>query len=212
VYQWSVLPGEAKVLVVFDYDASQSGEMNQVAGVVLQSLAARQAQIQVASLNPQGLSFAQEVWSRVAPAGAAPLQEVGVSPAQANGVQNLLARAGAVNMVIDLAASADTVRWWAEQLAANHSSIPLVAGVSLGAEQVVMPYVQSGQVKGLISGYPGALTYAKATGLLNTYSPEAKLDFQIQLDGQVLANYALAFMIFISLILALLPGGGRRSR
>ena len=211
-YQWSLLQAGARVLVVFDYDASQAGEMNQVAGVILQSLQARQADIEVASLNPQGLSFAQEVWKQLPNTDGTPLPEVGISPAQANGVQNLLARAGDVNLIINLAASADTVRWWVEQTALNHSQIPLVAGVSLGAEQLVMPYVQSGQVKGLISGYPGALAYAKVTGLMNLYTPDTKFKDQIQLDGQVLAHYALAVLIFISLLLALLPGGGKRSR
>jgi hypothetical protein len=90
--------------------------------------------------------------------------DLGFVPGQVNGVQSLLAEAGDVQLIIEVAASPETARWWAEQLQANRSEIPLVVGVSAGAEPLAMPYVQSGQIKGLVSGFPGAVAYLNATG------------------------------------------------
>jgi len=202
------LPPGSKVLVVFDYDAAQAGELNRVAQALLQSPALRNAQIEVASLNAQGSALAQSVLQNVPGVKYA---DLGFVPGQVNGVQSLLAKAGNVKLIIELAASPDTVRWWAEQLKANRAEIPLVVGVSAGAEPLAMPYLQSGQVKGLVSGFPGAVAYLNATGMMNTYSLDQIKDYQIPLDALALANYVMVALIVVGLIAALLRGTGRRS-
>jgi len=198
----------SKVLVVFDYDAAQAGELNRVAAALLQSPALQNAQIEVASLNPQGSAVAQTVLKDLPN-----LQYVdrGFVPGQVNGVQSLLSKAGDVKLIIELAASPETVRWWVEQLKANQSDIPLVVGVSAGAEPLTMPYLQSGQVKGLVSGFPGAVAYLNATGTMNTYSQDQINNYQVPLEGLTLANYVMVALIVVGLIAALLRGAGRRS-
>jgi uncharacterized membrane protein YjjB (DUF3815 family) len=74
-----------------------------------------------------------------------------------------------------------------------------------------MPYVQSGQVKGLVSGFPGAVAYLNATGMMNTYSQDQIKNYQIPLDALTLANYVMVALIIVGLIAALLRGAGRRS-
>jgi hypothetical protein len=200
------LPTQAKVLVVFDYDASQAGEMNRVAQALLQSPALRSAQIDVASLNPQGSTLAQTVMQ-----GLPDLKynDLGFVPGQVNGVQALLAKSGEANLIIELAASSDTVRWWAEQLKASQLTIPLVAGVSAGAEPLTMPYLQSGQVKGVVSGFPGAVAYLNAVKAVSpTDQPK---QYQVPLEELTLANYVMAVLIIVGLIGALLRGPGKRS-
>jgi hypothetical protein len=211
IAQVAQLPN-SKVLIVFDYDASQFGEMNRVALALLKSPALRSAQLEIASLNPQGSAMAQAVLQDK------DLAELnlhytlrGFKPGQVNGVQSILADVGSVNLIIDLAASPETVRWWAEQLKANRDDTPLVVGVSAGAEPLTMPYVQSGQVQGLVSGFPGAVAYLNAAQQMNTYDTDQIKDYQIPLDALTLANYVLVILIVVGLIAALLRGAGRRS-
>jgi hypothetical protein len=196
------------VLVVFDYDATQAGELNRVAQALLQSPALRNAQLKIASLNPQGSAMAQAVLKNLPDLR---YTDLGFKPGQANGVQSLLAEAKDVKLIIEMAASPETVRWWAEQLKANRSEVPLVVGVSAGAEPLTMPYVQSGQVEGLVSGFPGAVAYLNKTGLMNNYSQDQIDEYQIPLDGITLANYVMVALIVVGLIAALLRGAGRRS-
>jgi hypothetical protein len=198
----------SKVLVVFDYDATQSGEMNRVAIALLKSPALGRAQLQIASLNPQGSAMAQTVLKNFPDLRHT---DLGFAPGQINGVQAVLAKAGNVNLIIDLAASPETVRWWAEQLKANRDQTPLVAGISAGAEPLTMPYVQSGQVKGLVSGFPGAVAYLNAAQQMNTYDQKQIKDYQIPLDALTLANYVMVGLIIFGLIAALLRGARRRS-
>ncbi len=203
------LPPDSKVLVVFDYDATQAGELNRVADALLRSPALGNTQIEVASLNPQGSAVAQMVLKDLP---GLKYTDLGFVPGQVNGVQSLLAQAGDVKLIIDLAASPETVRWWAEQMKANHAEIPLVVGVSAGAEPLTMPYLQSGQVKGLVSGFPGAVTYLNATGVMATLDPTDQLNnYQAPLDGLALANYVMVALIVAGLIGALLRGSRRRS-
>jgi hypothetical protein len=200
-------------LVVFDYDATQAGELDRIAHLIVSSLAIRNVQIEAASLNPQGLTLAQGVWQKVSHKGDSQFTFLDLAPAQASGVQDILARAGNVDLVVELAASPDTVRWWAEQMAVNRLKTPLIAGISAGAEPLTMPYVQSEQVKGLISGWAGAIQYAKATGLLSTYEFTSQMqDYQVPLQGISLANYTLAVLIIIGLIAALFGGKRKGAR
>ncbi len=213
-------PPDSKVLVVFDYDATQAGELNRVATALLRSPALGNAQIEVASLNPQGSAMAYMVEQQVAQdvPGFKYEKDLGFVPGQVNGVQSLLAQAGDVKLIIELAASPESVRWWAEQMKANGVEIPLIVGVSAGAESLTMPYLQSGQVKGMVSGFPGAVAYLNATGIMNNVSQDQINDYQIPLDGLTLANYlmsvlliVMSVLLIVGLIGALLRGPGRRS-
>jgi hypothetical protein len=208
--QIKALPESAKVLVVFDYDATQSGEMKHIAQALLKGLATRSAQIEIASLNPQGVSLAQQVLKDFPEIQQLP--SLGYAPGQANGVQDVLVRMGDAKLVVELAASADTVRWWAEQMKTSHVNIPLVVGISAGAETLTVPYLQSKQITGMVSGLPGALAFLKGTTLINAYPPDVQRDYQVALDGVSLANYTLAVLIIIGLIAALFGGKRKGTR
>jgi hypothetical protein len=55
------LPGEARVLVVHDYEADRSGEMRPLAQAVTQHILAKRARLLNFSLTPQGPALAQQV-------------------------------------------------------------------------------------------------------------------------------------------------------
>jgi hypothetical protein len=212
VTQIGLLPEKANVLVVFDYDATQAGEMNQIAKVIFGHLLTRGAHIKAASLNPLGPGLAQSIWdgidAKIQASGA--FSNTGFRPGQSIGVQNLLIESGPIALVIDLAGSPDSVRWWAEQIAVSRLNVPLVAGVSAAAEPLALPYVQSGQVKGLVTGAAGAMVYARQANVLPALDKDPTQP-QIRLESQTLAQWLLAAIIIIGLITAFISRMGRRS-
>jgi hypothetical protein len=207
------LPEGAAALVIFDYDPTQAGEMNPIADVLLRHLIARGVDIKVASLNPLGSSLAQTMWLKASGqlSDSVHFENLGYVAGQSIGVQQLLASNSAVNVVVDLAASSDSLRWWVEQIAATGSSVPLVAGLSAGAEPLALPYVRSGQVQGLVAGMVDSLIYAEHAGLSPLSTANQSTENQIHLEAQTLAQWVMALIILIGLLSALFSRGGRRS-
>jgi hypothetical protein len=212
VTQIGLLPEKANVLVVFDYDATQAGEMNQIAKVIFGHLLTRGAHIQAASLNPLGPGLAQSIWNGIDPKiqASGAFSNTGFRPGQSIGVQNLLIESGPIALVIDLAGSPDSVRWWAEQITLSRLNVPLVAGVSAAAEPLALPYVQSGQVKGLVTGAAGAMVYARQANVLPALDKDPTQP-QIHLESQTLAQWLLAAIIIVGLVTAFISRMGRRS-
>jgi hypothetical protein len=56
-----------------------------------------------------------------------------------------------------------TVEW--VQYGADPTGVPMSTGVTSIQVNEVMPYVQSGQVKGILAGMPGAAEYEKLVGV-----------------------------------------------
>ncbi len=203
--QIGALSAGTPVLVVFDYDAGQSDEMNRIAETFFKHLLARGARVEAVSLNPQGPGLAQSVWQK-ASGGQSPelFTNLGFMPGQAAGIQDVINTVNPV-IVVDLAASPDTVRWWAEQLTLSGKFIPLVVGLSASAQTLALPYVKSGQVQGLVVGASGALAYAKQAQL-----PLVTLN-QYELEALTVASWLMAIFVGIALIMALVYNFGRRS-
>ena len=226
----AVLPPNASVLVVFDYDPTQAGEMNQIAEMVLRHLQTRAANITTVSLNPLGADLAQSLWHTLGDSTGGQRINLGYVPGQAIGVQNVLLNNGPFALVVDLSASSDSVRWWVEQLTVSGFNVPLIAGVSASVESLALPYAQSHQVAGLISGAAGAMMYARQANLLPSLeeaqqamlvadqtkqspSPEVVLMVrnQYHIESQTLAHWVLAILIVIGLVSGLVSRAGRRS-
>jgi hypothetical protein len=205
------LPPNARVLMMFDYDAAQAGEMNQIAEMFVRHLQTRGAMITIASLNPLGTSLAQAVWRQAGLGAFNEENNLGYVPGQAVGVQNLLAATGPLDLVIDVAASSDSVRWWVEQLAVNGMQVRLTAGVSAAIEPLALPYLQSAQIKGLVPGLGGALQYARQADLLGSLDSAELVQAQYHLEMQTLAHWFLVIVIVIGMLGALLSRGGKRS-
>ncbi len=207
------LPDGSTALVIFDYDPTQAGEMNPIADVLLRHLIARGVDVTAASLNPLGSSIAQAQWLKASGQLSKTVQfeNLGYVAGQSIGVQQLLQSNPLVSVVIDLAASPDSLRWWVEQIAASNLQVPLIAGLSAGAQPLALPYIRSGQVTGTVVGLVGALVYAQYTGLSPLSTDSQSIENQIHLEAQTLAHWMLALIILIGMLSALFSRGGRRS-
>lgn len=202
VSQVAALPSAANVLVVFDYDATQAGEMDQLADALLRHLLARNANLTAVSLNPIGPGLAQTAWDAIEPElrSQGAWRNLGYVAGQSIGVQEALLKAGPIDLVVELAASPDALRWWIEQRQAVGHPAPLIAGVSAAAESLALPYAQSRQVTGLISGAAGATVYAREAAVL---TPETTTMKQVQLESLTLANWLMAVIVLIALVAVL---------
>ena len=91
------------------------------------------------------------------------------------------------SLIIELAATQDTLRWWIEQ-AGTPYSIPLATGASAAVIPYARPYyeTEARQLVGIVGGVPDAVTYEALTSDQNipTNSTAARLDSQ--LAGQLL--------------------------
>ena len=206
------LSGDATALVVFDYDPIQAGELNPVAEALLRHLQARGVRVEIASLNPLGPSVAQSVVKNIeAEFGVAvEYEDLGYVPGQAVGVQNLLSEVAKVDLVVNLAASPDSLRWWVEQIAIGDIKPPLIAGLSAAAETLAAPYVQSGQIDGVVTGLVGAMMYARQADLLHDESRPQQGVREIFLKAQMLGQLARGVIILVGIISAFVVGAGRR--
>jgi hypothetical protein len=90
-------------------------------------------------------------------------------------------------LIIELAATQDTLRWWIEQ-AGTPYSIPMGAGASAAVIPYARPYyeTEARQLVGIVGGVPDAVTYEALTSdqSIPTNSTAARLDSQ--LAGQLL--------------------------
>jgi hypothetical protein len=204
------LPPDAAVLVAFDYDATQSPEMDAQARVIMQHLFDRRAQVYFTSLYPAGPAAAQavmiETGQLVSGTALNKLVNLGYVPGQATAVAFI--NTTPYSMVIELAASPDTLRWWVEQLAARPDAPPLLSGVSAAAEPMSQPYLQSGQVKGMLVGIRDAAAYETKLGSLGQ---EQDLTRLAPLESLVTANVALIALIVLGGLVQLVSGGGSPS-
>jgi hypothetical protein len=152
-----------RVLMVFDYDASQAGEMNAIAEAFVRHIGLRGAEVIVDSLNPVGTALAQQVRAKIAggESPAPPFVNQGYVPGQAVGVQRILASTP-VNVIVVLAGSPDSLRWWLEQVAASRLTTPVIAGLSAAALPQALPYRQSGQISATVSGLMAGLAYQRS--------------------------------------------------
>ena len=91
------------------------------------------------------------------------------------------------SLIIELAATQDTLRWWIEQ-AGTPYSIPLATGASAAVIPYARPYyeTEARQLVGIVGGVPDVVTYEALTSdqSIPTNSTAARLDSQ--LAGQLL--------------------------
>jgi hypothetical protein len=204
-------------LVSVDYDATQSAEMDVQALVLLRHLAARQVQVQMVSLYPTGPAVAQIVVDRLNQTltrdGQLKVENLGYVPGQDTGIAFIQDLAASSALVIELAATPDTVRWWAEQTTAQAYEKPLLVGVSAAAEPMSLPYYygkrSSGlrQITGMLAGVPDATAYRlKLDAQLNEQDRARLLAPMASIS---LTNMLLAALIVVGALVQLAAGGGK---
>jgi len=100
-----------------------------------------------------------------------------------------------VRLIVLVAASPESVRWWIEQVGSSSPHIPIVAAVSASVEPAVRPYLEAGQLRGLIAGLIGAADYDLQSG-----RPPAG---EAAIDALTLGSAAVVLLIGLGAIVAL---------
>jgi hypothetical protein len=116
----------------------------------------------------------------------------------AQGVDNF----SAVRLVVNLAGDERTLQTWVEQMTAADSAVSMVAGVSAAIAPYVQPYLDSGQLKALLIGLPGAASYEAQTGRAG--------DAINSLGSQAAAQAVIILLMVMGNLVHLATRGGRK--
>ena len=187
------LPEGSKVLLSCDYGPSTKPEIHPMAVGVLRHLFEKGHQVYVTCLWPDGQFMAREALEQVAeneydltygedyvllgfrPGNEAVIKGIVSDIRKMYTIDSRAIPIGDIPMMKDIknindfdflfSASAGypgTVEW--VQLAADPAGIPMSTGVTSIQVNEVMPYVDAGQIKGILAGMPGAAEYEKLIG------------------------------------------------
>ena len=108
-------------------------------------------------------------------------------------------------LTIVVAAEAEAVQQWLEQ-GQPLQRLPTLAFTSAGADPILRPYLASGQLSGLVSGFDGALTYQRLRTVHLATAEEALLNRQV-----ILQNWGQIALLLV-LLLGNLAAWGRGRR
>ena len=216
------LPGSV-ALVAFDYTPANEGEMTPLAREVVKKLRGQGLRVIAFSLQPEGAAMAQQVLDEVAPDGyGTDVVNLGYRPGGPLAVRQLsferplhsgidfktqqpyqapdgwpeINSLNDAALIVDISATADSPRWWVEQLESADRP-PIVAAVSAAAEPFVLPYTRSGQVAAIIAGINGAAAL-ESTRLQETLGPASSM-----LDSQSVAHLLLMTLMLFGTIAGL---------
>ncbi len=148
------------------------------------------------------------------PGGVAALPLVAQAPGTAFGseddsvtAEHRAALAQTPALTIVFAARAEDVQSWLEQVKPLNGA-PVVAITSAGADPLLRPYLDSGQLAGLVSGFDGAYAYERLTGESRSLDGEEQV--RVRLAAQNWGQLALLLILVVG-NLAGLFGRGRRA-
>ncbi len=177
----TVIPQGSAVLLAVEYEPGLSGEMQTASEAVVRQLAERGVSLTVISTSPTGAILAESLFDQAGfdlgrvvnlgylSGGSTGLQSFALSPVQAapatlqgkiapwnggllEGVSNLSDFAATIVLTDD----PDKGRTWIEQVQPALADKPLLMVSSAQAAPLLLPYYNSGQVKGIVSGISGA--------------------------------------------------------
>jgi hypothetical protein len=173
----------APVLLVFDYEAALSGELDAAAAPVLDHLAIHGARLALVSTSPTGSALAERQMQSLQtshtyqpgqnyvhlgylPGGPAGILAFAQHPASTGGASAWDSPAlSASRNLTDFAAifiitdSVETGQQWIEQTTDTRGTAQLFLIISAQAEPMLHPYYQSGQVNGMVTGLAGGASY-----------------------------------------------------
>ena len=182
------LPAEGTALIVFDYEAGFSGEMEAVALPLMDHLMSRGQKMAFLSTTPMGPGLAEDFLTKTQSADQYARGDhfvnLGYLSGNAAGMASFLnnpkslasvsTNGGALmseinhaddfSVIVILTDDVEKGRFWIEQSAFVLETTPLLMAVSAQVEPIVYPYYASGQVDGLVSGLSGGATYERMQG------------------------------------------------
>ena len=218
------LPPGAHVLVYFAYDPATSGEMDLLAVPALRHLFDQRSNLTFYTLSPNGLATVRRtarlaVAGRVAEnevdvalrrftartaylsGGAAVLPLVGITPqgAQRPSSSGRTTPLPKPTLAVLLAPRTEDLQQWLE-LVQPWDGTPVVAYTAAGVDPMARPYLDSGQLQGLVSGFDGAAAY---TALLD--EPESAQSYlRLQAVAQNWGHFAMFFILLTGNVIGFL--------
>ena len=179
------------VVMPFDYDPGVMAEVHPMAVAVLRRLLEKRVRVIAVTLQPAGPPLADRAWAEVGPplgrkygvdfvnlgyksGNEALILALGASmkttfPLDAHGaaVDTLplmrdIDKLGEASLLIEIAGTVAANIW--VQQAQGRFHVPMVAGVVGVLAPEFFPYLQAGQVRGLLGGMAGAAEYEALTG------------------------------------------------
>ena len=223
------------VVVYWAYDPATAGELDLAMQPVMRHLLQRRARLAIVTTLPGGIGSAERLIAQVRaaqgtdnltlaadlaqpiiysylPGGAASLPLVARDPARAL-IENVMVappeqRASLVPhpaLIVTAGANSEDVQQWLEQVQAL-DRVPVIAVTAAGADPILRPYRDSGQLSGLVSGFDGAYAYRQ---LLEPFAaPEINAMLLQQIILQNWGHFALLTVIVLGNLAALLSREG----
>ncbi len=184
-----------EVIVYWQADPATTGELNVVALPVISHLLDRGVRSIVISTLPAGVASARRLYSEATrgmdnsvmetvlqgwmgnglflSGGATALPLVARAPTQL--LSFAATTAPAPQLALIIAPQADDVQQWLE-IVQPVNGLPVVAVTAAAAEPLLQPYLESGQLAGLVSGFDGGASYqALRTEPLSAYAQRKQL-------------------------------------
>jgi len=231
------LPADSTVWIFWAYDLATAGEMDLVALPLIEHLLERNIRATIITLLPTGLATAQRVWQDTTetisvergvgtlegrtvyvegaylPGGAAALSLLATAPEDAlwghtERAGNWLSLGEALPpaLTVAVATNPEDVQHWLELVQAE-TRLPVIAFTGAGADPLLRPYLASGQLNGLVSGFDGAAAYQQLRDRRFGRLPSAR--YTSQLIAQNWGHAALIFILLLGNLRALWLGGKR---
>jgi hypothetical protein len=183
------LSANEAVLVVFDYDPAFAGELERAAAPLLDHLVLKGSSLVLISTNPTGPALADRLveetsasslvdgqqvvnlgylaggssgvyYFAIFPAIAAPFTQNGQEAWQLPPLQGVKKISDFAALII-LSDNADGGRMWIEQTSSSIGLTPIIMAISTQAQPMLLPYYDSGQIKGLVTGLAGGEAYGQ---------------------------------------------------
>jgi len=226
------LPEGGVVVVAFDYNPAMAAELSLQARAVADHLMRRGVRVMALSLYPEGAALAQDLLDELAaewgysygedyihlgylpnqpasvrrfisvgPAGEGQSDYRGGQPVSQYAIAQGVGGLSSVDLIVELAGDESAVRTWVEQITAR-ADVPMVAGVSAATAPYVRPYLESGQLRALLVGLPGAAEYEAQAG-----RPGRAID---SLGSQAAAQAAIVLLIVVGNLVHLVGRRGKK--
>lgn len=214
VLSWvSQLPDEPSLLIVFDYQAGFSNEMSLVARPVLEAVIEPGSRISILSSSVSGTLLYQRLLEDFGEMDDVVLTDWGYIPTGALGVYqvidsydgyesealtNQLPGPGLENDfdgVLILSDTSEGAQVWIEQFSVLLPEENIILLLTAQAGPMLLPYYQSGQVKGMVSGLSEAQPLVSALG--------EEMDVAARWQAFQIGNIGMVVMIMVGVIFAL---------
>ena len=188
------IPMDKPVLIAGDFDAAFAGEIRLTSQSMIEHIMRRDLNIAIIAINPVDAALLTDqinkgLSSIPAYSSANKMVDLGYLPGSAIAVQNMgnsfveavpltaemvmigsneitkniqnLRDFGAIIVITD---KSENARVWIEQIQPTLDGTPLLIISSAQASPLILPYYQSGQVDGLVSGMSGGMIYEQILG------------------------------------------------